>query len=108
MTQLFALSIAVMVSLILSTSISLVMVKPLRGALNQLCPGSDATSFWMSFTTVMLYVTPLLFTLLFLGPAIVTGVVDIVRTALAASLFGSFAALLVVGYQIARARPVSR
>jgi hypothetical protein len=32
-------------------------------------------------------------------------VVTIVRTALASSLFGAFAALLFVGYQIARARP---
>jgi hypothetical protein len=31
---------------------------------------------------------------------------DIVRMALAASLFGSFAALLVLGYRIARTRPV--
>jgi hypothetical protein len=108
MSQLLALSIAVTVSLFLSTSISVVMMKPLRGVLNHLCPGSDATSFWMSFTTVMLYVTPLLFTLLFLGTVIVADVVNIVRTALAASLFGSFAALLVVGYQIARARPVAR
>jgi hypothetical protein len=108
MSQLPALSIAVTVSLFLSTSISVVMMRPLRGVLTQLCPGSDATRFWMSFTTVMLYVTPLLFTLLFLGTVIAADVVNIVRTALAASLFGSFAALLVVGYQIARARPVPR
>jgi hypothetical protein len=107
-SQLLSLSIAVAVSLFLSTFISTVLMKPLRGVLNQLCPGSDATRFWMSFTTVMLYVTPLLFTVLFLGPVIVTDMVNIVRTALAASLFGSFAALLVVGYQIARARPVAR
>jgi hypothetical protein len=43
------------------------MMRPLRKVLNQLCPGSDATSFWMSFTTVMLYVTPLLVTVLFLA-----------------------------------------
>jgi hypothetical protein len=108
MSHLLALSIAVTVSLFLSTSISVVMMRPLRGVLNQLCPDSDATRFWLSFTTVMLCVTPLLFTLLFLGTVIVADVVSIVRTALAASLFGTFAALLVVGYQIARARPAPR
>ena len=108
MSQLLALSIAVTVSLFLSTSISIVMMRPMRGVLNQLCHGREATRFWLSFTTVMLYVTPLLFTLLFLGTVIVADVVNIVRTALAASLFGTFAALLVVGYQIARARPVPR
>ena len=108
MSHLFALSISVTVSLFLSTSISVVMMKPLRGVLNQLCPGSHATNFWISFTTVMLYVTPLLFTLLFVGPVMIADSVNIVRTALASSLFGAFAALLVVGYQISRARPLSR
>jgi hypothetical protein len=108
MSQLLALSISVIVSLFLSTSISVVMMKPLRGVLNQLCPGSDATNFWMSFTTVMLYVTPLLFTLLFVGTVMVADSVNIVRTALASSLSGAFAALLVVGYQISRARPLPR
>ena len=107
MSQPFALCISVIVSLCLSTSIAVVMMKPLRGVLNQLCPGSHATNFWMSFTTVMLHVTPLLFTLLFVGTVTLADSVTIVRTALASSLFGAFAALLVVGYQISRARPLS-
>ena len=45
MSQLLALSIAVTVSLFLSTSISVIMMKPLRGVPNQLCPGSHATNF---------------------------------------------------------------
>jgi hypothetical protein len=108
MSQLLALSISVIVSLFLSTSISVVMMKPLRGVLNQLRPGNHATNFWISFTTVMLYVTPLLFTLLFVGTVMVADSVNIVRTALASSLFGAFAALLVVGYQISRSRPLPR
>jgi hypothetical protein len=93
-SQLLALLIAVTVGLVLSTSISIVMMKSLRGLLNQLCPGSDATRFWISFTTVMLYVTPLLFTLLFLGTVIVADLVNIVRTALFPSVLGvEFAAL---------------
>jgi hypothetical protein len=107
-SHLFALSAAVSVSLFSSTAISIVMMKPLRGVLNQLCPGSEATRFWMSLTKVMLYVAPLLFTLLFLGTVMVSDMVNIVRTALAASLFGSSAALLVVGYQISRVRPTFR
>jgi hypothetical protein len=56
----------------------------------------------------LFYITPLLFTLLFEGAVLVPDLGNTLRTALAASLFGSFAALLVVGYQIARARPVAR
>jgi hypothetical protein len=108
MSQQLALSISVIVSLFLSTSISVVMMKPLRGVLSQLCPGAHATNFWMTFTAVMLYVTPLLVTLLFVGTVMVADSVSIIRTALASSLFGAFAALLVVGYQISRARPLPR
>jgi hypothetical protein len=45
MSHLLALSISVIVSLFLSTFISVVMMKPLRGVLNQLCPGSHAKNF---------------------------------------------------------------
>jgi hypothetical protein len=103
-----ALAVSVIVSLCLSTSVSAVMLKPLRGVLSQLCPGNSSTTFWLSFTTLMLFVAPLLFTMLFEGSVIGTDPIAIVRTALASSLFGAFAALLVVGYQIARARPSSR
>jgi hypothetical protein len=84
------------------------MMKPLREALEKLHPGGGMTVFWVSFTTVMLYVAPLLFTLLFEGAVIVSETVNIVRAALAASLFGSFAVLLVVGYQFSQARPSPR
>jgi hypothetical protein len=103
-----ALSVAIAVSLMLSTFIIAVMVRPLRGVLNDLCPARFGASFWVSFTIVMLYVTPMFFTLLFMGTILVPDFVTIVRTALAASLFGAFSALLVVGYQISQARPASR
>ncbi len=102
-----ALGIALAISLMLSTCIVAVMVRPLRGVLDDLCPRRLGTSFWVSFTIVMLYVTPLLFTVLF-GAMLVPDIVAIVRAALAASLFGAFSALLVVGYNISRARPASR
>jgi hypothetical protein len=105
---LLALSIAIGVSLLLSTIVALVMTEPLRGVLKQLCLDNNASAFWIPFTTVMFYVTPLLFTMLFEGTLIAPDLVNIVRTALASSLFGAFAALLVVGYQISRARPSVR
>jgi hypothetical protein len=100
-----ALSIAVAVSLVLSTIVAVVMTEPLRGILKRLCLGSEAGAFWIPFTTVMFYITPLLFTLLFESTVVPPELVSIIRTALASSLFGAFAALLVVGYQISRARP---
>jgi hypothetical protein len=110
MSPLIALSVAIAVSLVLSTIVAIVMTEPLRGVLKQLCLNSDAGTFWIPFTTVMFYVTPLLFTVLFESTVVPLDFVGIVRTALASSLFGAFAALLVVGYQISisRARPSAR
>jgi hypothetical protein len=64
--QLSALGLAITVSVVFSTLVTVVMTKPLRGVLRQLCLDSNAS---------------------------------------ASSLFGGSAALLVVGYQISRARP---
>src|SRR5580704_5286729 len=108
MDQLSALALAISVSLIVSTIVTVVMTEPLRIVLRQLCLDSNATAFWVPFTTIMFYVTPLLFTMLFEGTLLVPDWVNTLRTALASSLFGCSAALLVVGYQIARARPVAR
>jgi hypothetical protein len=108
MNPLFALALAISVSVIVSTIVTVAMTKPLRIVLRQLCLDSNATAFWIPFTTVMFYITPLLFTMLFESAVLVPEWVNTLRTALAASLFGCFAALLVVGYQIARARPVAR
>jgi hypothetical protein len=108
MSPILALSIAIAVSLMLSAIVAVVMTGPLRGVLKQLCLNSDASAFWIPFTTVMFYVTPLLFTVLFESTVVPLELVGIVRTALASSLFGAFAALLVVGYQIAGARQSPR
>jgi len=108
MNQMSCLALAVTVSLILSTVISVVMTEPLRGVLKQLCLVGDSSQFWIPFTIVMMYVTPLFFTMLFESTVVAPNVANTLRTALASSLFGAFAALLVVGYQIARARPSTR
>ena len=108
MSPIDALTVGIAVSLLLSTFIVAAMVRPLRGVLDELCPGRFGTNFWVSFTLVMLYVTPLFFTVLFMGTILVPDIVAIVRTALAASLFGAFSALLVVGYNISKARPTAR
>ena len=105
MSASFALLMAVFVSLSVSTVLVVVLSRPLRQVLSQLCPGSDAATFWVAFTATMLYLAPLLFAMLFPTIPAVPVFVDVVRSALAASLFGAFSALLVVGYQVSRARP---
>jgi hypothetical protein len=104
MENITALALAVVVSLTFSTIVAVVITGPLRTMLRQLCLEGNASAFWVSFTNVMLYITPLLFTVLSANvwsPILV----DTLKSALTASLFGGFAALLVVGIQISRARP---
>jgi hypothetical protein len=105
MTPNLALLVIVLVSLLVSTVLVLTLARPLRLVLGQLCPGSDAATFWVSFTATMLYLAPLLLALLF--PTITASPVlfEVVRAALAAALTGAVGALLVVGYQVSQARP---
>ena len=104
MQNITALALAVLVSLGFSTIVVVVITEPLRTILRQLCLDGDASAFWVSFTNVMLFMTPLLFSLMTANvwyPVLV----NTLKTALTSSLFGGFAALLVVGIQISRARP---
>jgi hypothetical protein len=105
MGNITVLALAVLVSLSFSSIVAVVITEPLRTILRQLCVEGNASAFWVSFTNVMLYITPLLFAVQFANvhsPSIV----ETLQTALSSSLFGGFAALLVVGIQISRARPV--
>jgi hypothetical protein len=92
------------VSLTFSTLGAVVITKPLGTILRRLCLDGNASTVWVSFTNVMLYITPLLFAVQFANvhsPILV----EALQTAMSSSLFGGFAALLVVGIQISRARP---
>ena len=105
MEELISLITAIAVSLLVSTAILLAIVKPLRQMLAQLCKDGESTSFWVSFTAVMLYVAPLFFAV-FWTPILQITPVHALRTALTSALFGAFASLLVVGYKIASARQI--
>ena len=59
--------LGLVVSLVLSSVISLVILPPTRAPLRRLCPLEDAVAFWTRFTVLMLFLGPLLVTLIF-GP----------------------------------------
>jgi hypothetical protein len=105
MSALMALMTTIVVSVTLSTILVRVLSQPLHQLLVQLCPTGEASRFWVAFTAVMLYVAPLLFAVYF--PSLENGaqLASVMRATLEAALFGAFAALLVVGYKIASARP---
>ena len=105
MTDITALLALILLSLAISTLLVRVLTRPLRLILAQLCPGSDASVFWVAFTNIMLYIAPLMFAIIFTRIPDYPVAVDFLRSALASSLAGAFAALLVIGYQVSRPRP---
>ncbi len=105
MNELFSLVSAVAVSLVVSTVILLVIVKPLRQILAQLCKNGESTSFWVAFTIVMLFATPLFFSVLW-TPLYHESAVFALRAAMLASLFGAIAGLAIVGFRLATARQI--
>jgi membrane-associated phospholipid phosphatase len=105
MNALMGLMLTVTVSLMLSTILVKVLSHPLQSILAQLCPSTDASRFWVAFTAVMLYIAPLLFAMFFSSFEPVQDVAALVRSTLVTTLVGASAALIVVGYNIANARP---
>jgi hypothetical protein len=105
MQELYSLVTAIAVSFVVSTAILLALVKPLRQVLGLICQGGESTSFWVSFTTVMLYATPLFFAVLW-TPFYDVSSISAIRTAVLAALFGSIGGVIIIGLKIAGARKI--
>lgn len=103
------LGIALAVSLTLSTILVAVLVRPLRLVLSALCERGEGVSFWVSFTSLMLYLTPLFVTIVRNGGRHLelAPVAEVVRVSLSAAVLGALMALLPVAWQIAHTRPRS-
>jgi hypothetical protein len=103
--QLFLIALGV--CLLLSTTLVLILGKPLRIMLASLCEGGEAIRFWSAFTAVMLYLSPLLVTLLVqaINDDGSAPLVQALRVAMTTAVLGAFLALGGVGRQIGRARP---
>ncbi|HUB88904.1 MAG TPA: hypothetical protein VMA74_04155 [Dyella sp.] len=99
MTTVTALLIAVSAGL--GSILYLAIGKPLRGLLQQACPGSEAVLFWTRFTLVMLYLSPLFLSVAFgLPPAELMAKMDpgsVVLRVVTSSLVGVFLAMLGMG-----------
>src|SRR5262245_4499595 len=105
MHELYSLVTAIAISFLISTAILLALLKPLRQALGLTCRGGESTAFWLSFTAVMLYATPLFFAVLW-TPLFHATLVHAVRTAVLAALFGSIAGVVIIGLKIGGTRRI--
>ena len=98
-----------LVSLAFSAILSWVILPPVRSVLRRSCPTEDGVSFWTRFTILMLFLGPLIVTLVFGVP---TGRVaeqltlddQILRVATSA-LVGVFVALAAIGARMGTLRP---
>ncbi len=99
--------LGILLSLILSSALVAVILPPTRALLSRLCPTEPAVAFWTRFSVLMLFLGPLIVTLLFGLPAGEAaqgnGVTALVRIA-SASLIGAFMTLGGIGVRIGTLR----
>jgi len=112
MSALQAMAIAIAVSVCVSTVLVAGLMTPLRAVLRRVCPGPEGENFWMRFTVLMLYLSPLLIALVFGVPySDVLAQLDagqLAQRVLSSSLFGAFAALSVIGLRMSTLRTLPR
>src|SRR3989440_9814543 len=100
--------LGLVVSLVLSSVISLVILPPTRALLRRLCPLEDAVAFWTRFTVLMLFLGPLLVTLIFGVPyselSSKLTATDLIVRVISAALVGSFLTLGGIGLRIGTLR----
>jgi hypothetical protein len=112
MSALQAMSIAIAVSVCVSTVLVAGLMTPLRGVLRRVCPGPEGENFWARFTVLMLYLSPLLIALVF-GVPYQTALSQLdagglAQRVLSSALFGAFAALSGIGLRMATLRTPPR
>jgi|HubBroStandDraft_6_1064221.scaffolds.fasta_scaffold47751_3 hypothetical protein len=103
--------LAILGSLILSAVLVMTILPPTRALLGRLCPTEPAVAFWARFSVLMLFLGPLIVTLLFGLPAAeaaqgnaATALVRIV----CASLIGGFLTVGGIGVRIGTLRVAMR
>lgn len=101
----FSLLLAVVVSLGLSAIVVAVLWTPLQRLLATLCKSGEASQFWVSFTSVMLFLAPLTLSMIVISPQDAPGAVQVLRSTLLASLFGVGLSLMVVGLKLVDTPP---
>ena len=103
-----SLLLAIVVSLGLSAILVYVLSVPLQRVLNVLCTTGEATQFWVSFTSVVLFIAPLLFAVYAVFPESGHEAAQVIRRTLLATLLGSSTALMAVGLKLTGATPAPR
>ena len=99
--------VGIITSLLVSTAIVFAFAKPLNALLQEMCETELQGHFWRTFTNTMLYLTPLLATVLFgaIGEDRLVSTTVLIRNLLACSLGGIFVTVLTMGLIIIKNSP---
>jgi hypothetical protein len=100
MSHLQALLLAAGISIAISSVVFGVMLRPLQSILSRICTTQTGTSFWVAFTGVMLYMAPLLITLIGFDTDGRVTALDVVRRAAIGALAMAIIALIVMDRRI--------
>lgn len=113
MGSLHALAVCAAISLMVSAILFLAISRPLRAFIERACPATEGVNFWLRFTVVMLFLSPLFVTVAFgLPPAAqirLLEVGELIQRATTSSLVGAFLAMIGIGLwvsSLARRTPV--
>jgi hypothetical protein len=112
MSALQAMTIAIAISVLVSTILVAGLITPLRSVLRRVCPGPEGENFWARFTVLMLYLSPLLIALVF-GVPYSTALAELdagelAQRVLSSALFGAVAALGGIGLRMGTLRTPPR
>lgn len=108
MDLLYVALLGLAVSLVLSTVLSVVILPPTRSVLQSLCPTGEAVSFWTRFTVLMMFLGPLIVTLIFGVPysdqTLKMSSTDLVIRVITSALVGSFLTVSGIGVRMGTLR----
>ena len=114
MNSLQALGIGVGISVITSVVLLAAITRPLAGFIKKVCPDRESLSFWLRFTFVMLFLSPLFTTVSFgLLPASALKTLEageLIQRVVTSSLVGAFFATIGMGIwvsSLSRRAPLS-
>ena len=102
MSSLQALLIGISTSLLTGATLQAAIARPLRAFIASMCPEPESVAFWLRFTIVMLFLSPLFVTVAFGLPAPATWLdpVEIVQRTIASSLVAAFVTMIGIGLWI--------
>ena len=90
----------IIMSLCLSTALIFIVTHPLRNAVRDLCPTEKQAAFWVSYTQIMLTLTPLLLVLTVDVMSTTNDALENIQITLISALVGLLIGMIIVGKKI--------